>query len=89
MHLGEVAGIAAAMAAKSGQSVQTIDVKSLQARLLKVGIPLEHPEGPLAYEKTRGKPRTFAPDDVVKEFFASADKDRNGMASKSLQKSSI
>jgi len=83
MHLGEVAGIAAAMAAKSGQSVQTIDVKSLQARLLKVGIPLEHPEGPMAYEKNRGKPRTFAPDDVVKEFFASADKDGDGMASKS------
>jgi len=83
MHLGEVAGIAAAMAAKSGQSVQTIDVKSLQARLLKVGIPLEYPEGPMAYEKTRGKPRTFAPEDVVKEFFASADKDGDGMASKS------
>jgi rhamnogalacturonyl hydrolase YesR len=83
MHLGEVAGIAAAMAAKSGQSVQTIDVKSLQARLLKVGIPLEHPEGPMAYEKNRGKPSTFAPDDVVKEFFASTDKDGDGMASKS------
>ena len=83
MHLGEAAGIAAAMAAKSGKSVQAVDVKSLQARLLELGIPLEHPEGPMAYEKKRGKPRTFAPDDVVKEFFASADKDGDGMASKS------
>ena len=83
MHLGEAAGIAAAMAAKSGKSVQAVDVKSLQARLLKVGIPLEHPEGPMAYEKKGGKPRTFAPNDVVKAFFAGADKDGDGMASKS------
>jgi len=83
MHLGEATGIAAAMAGKSGKSVQAIDVKSLQARLLKLGIPLEHPVGPMAYEKKRGKPRTFAPDDVVKEFFASADKDGDGIASKS------
>ena len=83
MHLGEVAGIAAAMAAKSGKSVQMIDIKSLQARLLDLGIPLEHPEGPMAYEKKHGKPRTFAPNDVVKEFFASADKDGDGVASKS------
>ena len=83
MHLGEAAGIAAAMAAKSGKSVQAVDVQSLQDRLLKVGIPLEHPEGPMAYEKKRGKPRTFAPDDVVKAFFAGADKDGDGMTSKS------
>lgn len=36
----------------------------------------------MAYEK-HGKPKTFSPDDVVKEFFASADKDGDGMASKS------
>jgi hypothetical protein len=83
MHLGEAAGIAAAMAAKSGKSVQAVDVQSLQDRLLKVGIPLEHPEGPMAYEKKRRKPRTFAPDDVVKAFFAGADKDGDGMTSKS------
>ena len=82
MHLGEAAGIAAAMAAKSGESVQAVDIKSLQVRLLKVGIPLEHLEGPMAYEKKDGKPRTFSPDDVVKEFFASADKNGDGMASK-------
>jgi hypothetical protein len=82
MHLGEAAGIAAAMAGKSGESVQEVDIKSLQARLLELGIPLEHPEGPMAYEKKHGKPRTFAPDDVVKEFFASADKNGDGMASK-------
>jgi hypothetical protein len=83
MHLGEAAGIAAVMAGKSGKSVQAVDVKSLQARLLELGIPLEHPVGPMAYEKKRGKPRTFAPDDVVKEFFASADKNGDGMASRS------
>jgi rhamnogalacturonyl hydrolase YesR len=82
MHLGEVAGIAAAMAATSGKSVQAIDIESLQARLLELGIPLEHPEGPMAYEK-HGKPKTFAPDDVVKAFFAGADKDGDGMASRS------
>ena len=37
----------------------------------------------LRNEMKRGKPRTFAPDDVVKEFFASADKDGDGMASRS------
>jgi len=63
--------------------VQAVDVKSLQARLLELGIPLEHPKGPMAYEKKHGKPRTFSPDDVVKEFFASADKNGDGMASKS------
>ena len=83
MHLGEAAGIAAAMASKSGKSVQAVDVKSLQARLLELGIPLEHPVGPMAYEKKRGKPKTFSPDDVVKEFFASADKNGDGMASRS------
>ena len=83
MHLGEAAGIAAVTAGKSGKSVQAVDVKSLQARLLELGIPLEHPVGPMAYEKKRGKPRTFAPDDVLKEFFASADKNGDGMASRS------
>jgi hypothetical protein len=83
MHLGEATGIAAVMACKSGKSVQSLDVKALQARLLERGIPLEHPVGPLAYEKKRGKPKTFSPDDVVKEFFASADKNGDGMASQS------
>ena len=83
MHLGEAAGIAAVMAGKSGKSVQAVDVKSLQACLLELDIPLEHPVGRMAYEKKRGKPRTFAPDDVVKAFFAGADKDGDGMTSKS------
>ena len=82
MHMGEAAGIAAVMAAKSGKSVQAVDIKSLQARLLELGILLEHPVGPMAYEKKRGKPKAFSPDDVVKEFFARADKDGDGMASK-------
>ena len=81
MHLGEATGIAAVMACKSGKSVQALNVKAIQARLLERGIPLEHPVGPLAYEKKRGKPKTFSPDDVVKEFFASADKNGDGMAS--------
>jgi hypothetical protein len=71
------------MAANSDKPVQAVDIQSLQDRLLELGIPLEHPEGPMAYEKKHGKPRTFAPDDVVKEFFASADKNGDGMASKS------
>ena len=71
------------MACKSGKSVQALDVKALQARLLERGIPLEHPVGPMAYEKKSGKPKTFSPDDVVKEFFASADKNGDGMASQS------
>jgi hypothetical protein len=83
MHMGEAAGIAAVMAGKLGKSVQEVDVKLLQARLLELGIPLEHPVGPMAYEKKRGKPKTFSPDDVVKEFFASADKNGDGIASQS------
>ena len=82
MHLGEAAGVAAVMAGKLGKSVQEVDIKSLQARLLELGILLEHPVGPMAYEKKRGKPKAFSPDDVVKEFFARADKDGDGMASK-------
>ena len=82
MNLGEAAGIAAAMAAHSDTSVQAVDIGPLQDRLLEVGIPLEHPEGPLAYEK-HGKVTANAPDDVVKEFFARADKDGDGMASRS------
>ena len=82
MHLGEAAGVAAVMAGKLGKSVQEVDIKSLQARLLELGILLEHPVGPMAYEKKRVKPKAFSPDDVVKEFFARADKDGDGMASK-------
>jgi hypothetical protein len=56
VHEGDIVqadapGIAAAMAGKSGKSVQAVDVKSLQDRLLELGIPLEHPKGPMAYEK--------------------------------------
>ena len=83
MNLGEAAGIAAAMAAKSGKSVQAVDIQSLQDRLLAVGIPLKHPEGPLAYEKQGKVAGANAPDDVVKEFFARADKDGDGTASRS------
>lgn len=41
MHLGEVAGIAAAMAAKNDRAVQNIDVRALQTRLRDVKIPLK------------------------------------------------
>jgi hypothetical protein len=40
MHLGEVSGIAAAMAIRDAQSVQEIDTPTLQQRVLEVGIPL-------------------------------------------------
>ncbi|MCP4786341.1 MAG: FAD-dependent oxidoreductase [Fuerstiella sp.] len=83
MHLGEAAGIAAATAARSGKSVQAVDIQSLQDRLLELGIPLEHPEGPMAYEKPRRTTAANAPDDVVKEFFARADRDGDGLASRS------
>lgn len=83
MQMGEAAGIAAVMAANADKPVQAVDIQPLQDRLLELGIPLEHPEGPMAYEKKHGKPQTFAPDDVVKEFFASADKNGDGMASRS------
>jgi len=83
MHLGEAAGIAAAMAAHSDTSVQAVDIGPLQERLLEAGIPLDHPEGPLAYDKQGKVTAANAPDDVVKEFFARADKDGDGLASRS------
>ena len=44
MHLGEVSGIAAAMAIDNNCSVQNIDVAELQKRIKAVGIPLVSPE---------------------------------------------
>ena len=44
MHLGEVSGIAAAMAIDNNSSVQNIDVAELQKRIKAVGIPLDSPE---------------------------------------------
>tara|TARA_Y100000588_G_scaffold299437_1_gene320754 strand:- start:2003 stop:3556 length:1554 start_codon:yes stop_codon:yes gene_type:complete len=44
MHLGEVSGIAAAMAIDNNSSVQNIDVSELQKRIKAVGIPLDAPE---------------------------------------------
>lgn len=53
MHLGEASGMAAALAIRNETSVQEIDVKALQEKILKAGIPLEvpdietvHPEAP-------------------------------------------
>ena len=84
MNLGEAAGIAAAMAAKTDITVQEVDIEHLQLRVREAGIPLEHPEGPLSYDKDKKTSATGnAPDDVVKEFFARFDKDGDGMASKS------
>ena len=84
MNLGEAAGIAAAIAAETGITVQEVAIERLQRQVLNAGIPLEHPEGPLSYDKDK-KVATAgnAPDDAVKEFFARADKDGDGMASKS------
>ncbi len=84
MNLGEAAGIAAAMAAKSNITVQEVDIEHLQQQVREAGIPLEHPEGPLSYDKDEKTPtKGNAPDDVVKELFARFDKDGDGMASKS------
>jgi hypothetical protein len=44
MHLGEVSGMAAALAIKQQSSVQEVDVGSLQNKILKAGIPLEAPD---------------------------------------------
>ena len=44
MHLGEVSGIAAAMAVDKDVSIQDIDVSRLQQRIIEVGIPLKIPE---------------------------------------------
>ncbi len=44
MHLGEVSGIAAAMAIDNNSSVQNIDIADLQKRIKAVGIPLDSPE---------------------------------------------
>jgi len=46
MHLGEAAGIAAAMSAASGSPVQELDVGQLQEKLKRAGIPLEVPVEP-------------------------------------------
>ena len=37
----------------------------------------------MAYDKKHGKPKSFSPDDVLKKFLASVDKDGDGMVSKS------
>jgi hypothetical protein len=71
------------MAAESDITVQEVDIERLQQQLRGAGIPLEHPEGPLSYDKDKKKPTMGnAPDDVVKELFARVDKDGDGMASK-------
>jgi hypothetical protein len=44
MHLGEVSGIAAAMAIRDKVSIQNINVPDLQKRIKAVGIPLDSPE---------------------------------------------
>ena len=44
MHLGEVSGIAAAMAIDNDSSVQNIHISDLQKRIKAVGIPLDSPE---------------------------------------------
>ena len=44
MHLGEVSGMAAAIAIREGKDIQQIDIKELQETILKAGIPLEVPD---------------------------------------------
>ena len=41
MHLGEVSGMAASLAIRTGKSVQDIDIRQLQEKITKAGIPLE------------------------------------------------
>jgi hypothetical protein len=41
MHLGEVSGMAAAQAISEKTNVQDIDIRELQAKIAKAGIPLE------------------------------------------------
>lgn len=43
MHLGEVSGMAAALAIRDGKAVQEINIKELQREITKEGIPLELP----------------------------------------------
>jgi hypothetical protein len=45
MALGEVAGIAAALAADSGKAVQDLDPTILQAKLRRVGLSIDLPRG--------------------------------------------
>lgn len=83
MHLGEAAGVAAAIASTSGKSVQEVDIELLQDRLLELGIPLEHPEGPMAYEKHKKISARNASGDVMEEFFTDTDRNGEEMASRS------
>jgi hypothetical protein len=43
MHLGEVSGMAASLAIRDKVDVQKIDIKELQEKIVKIGIPLEVP----------------------------------------------
>jgi hypothetical protein len=45
MHLGEVSGMAASLAIRNEMDVQNIDIKELQGKIIKAGIPLELPSG--------------------------------------------
>ena len=75
MHLGEAAGIAAVMAGEN--SIQSVDVTRLQARLRELGLPLEVPKN---QAMTDAKPAKG--EDVVARLFEVGDTDRNGTVSK-------
>ena len=78
MHLGEAAGVAAVIAAKRDQTIQSVDVSHLQTRLRELRIPLELPETlPTNTKPAEGSAAW------VKQFFESTDTDRNGKVSKS------
>ncbi|QDT66418.1 FAD-dependent oxidoreductase [Calycomorphotria hydatis] len=68
MHLGEAAGVAAMMAIRNDQPVQSVEVPQLQKRLSELGLPVKLP-----------KLDKFGR--WVTQFFDLADADRNGLIS--------
>ncbi|MBI1246729.1 FAD-dependent oxidoreductase [bacterium] len=77
MHLGEVSGMAAALAAKNGKPIQSVDVKVLQDKLKAQGIPTDLPMPEPPPSQTVKKTM----DAWVDEFFQSSDSDRDGLVS--------
>ena len=56
--------------------MQEVGIERLQKQVRAAGIPLEHPKGPLSYDKDKKTSTSGnSPDDVVKELFARVDKD--------------
>ena len=81
MHLGEAAGIAAAMAAKSDAAVQDVDVPQLQKKLRDAGIPLDMPKTLSELEASHGRVVEGSPAWVA-AFFQQTDTDDSSTVSK-------